>query len=452
MSFFRSLQGKILLFFLLINLGTVVALSLIVSDTPSLRHHMLGVGLVLAVLSTGVLVWGTGLLLRPLEHQMMERLEQRTAELVRSRDELSLLAHITSTAPTPIAMCDLQGHPRVWNEAAQRLFGWRHPEISERPFLERLVPADKQAALAEVMARAGGDGPAEAEVNLLSRTLGLIPVHLVVTRIADAAGMPLGYVFIMRDEREVKRLRESLVQSEKMAAMGTLVAGLSHELNNPLGIILGFAQGMGRRSATLDEGSRAAVAAIERQTQRCAQLVRALLDFSRNKLPFRERVAVVSLFDKLRDLVHGQAQRADIHLNIQPPPEELPELEVSVQEVESALLNLLANALDATPAAGSVTMSARAVAQDTGVEVVVTDTGCGMSEEVLQRAFDPFFTTKPAGEGTGLGLSITRNIVEAHGGAIDVKTAPGAGTTVRLWLPAAGAPPQAHRMEATAWK
>jgi signal transduction histidine kinase len=86
------------------------------------------------------------------------------------------------------------------------------------------------------------------------------------------------------------------------------------------------------------------------------------------------------------------------------------------------------------------------------VEVVVVDTGSGMSEEVLQRAFDPFFTTKPVGQGTGLGLSITRNIVEAHGGAIDVKTTPGAGTTVRLWLPAAGAPPQAHRTEATAWK
>jgi signal transduction histidine kinase len=75
-----------------------------------------------------------------------------------------------------------------------------------------------------------------------------------------------------------------------------------------------------------------------------------------------------------------------------------------------------------------------------------------MTEEVLQRAFDPFFTTKPVGQGTGLGLSITRNIVEAHGGAIDVKTAPGAGTTVRLWLPEAGATPQAHAPETSAWK
>jgi signal transduction histidine kinase len=123
-----------------------------------------------------------------------------------------------------------------------------------------------------------------------------------------------------------------------------------------------------------------------------------------------------------------------------------------VQEIESALLNLITNALDATPAGGSVKVSAYPVDHAQGVELVVADTGSGMPEEVLQRAFDPFFTTKPVGQGTGLGLSITRNIVEAHGGAIDVKTAAGAGTTVRLWLPAAGAPPQAHRMEASVWK
>jgi signal transduction histidine kinase len=233
--------------------------------------------------------------------------------------------------------------------------------------------------------------------------------------------------------------------------MGTLVAGLSHELNNPLGIILGFAQGLERRS-TLDESTRAAVASIERQAQRCAQLVRALLDFSRKKLPLRERVAVAALLERVGELVRGQAQRSDIRFEVLPPAPELPELEVSVQEIESALLNLITNALDATPAGGSVKVSAYPVDHAQGVELVVADTGSGMPEEVLQRAFDPFFTTKPVGQGTGLGLSITRNIVEAHGGAIDVKTAAGAGTTVRLWLPAAGAPPQAHRMEASVWK
>ncbi len=449
-----------------------------------LRQRMIGTGALMAVLFAVVVVWGTGQLMRPLERiegtmrrivdggdlsqrirlqsrdelgsiartfdQMLERLEHRTVELERSRDEASLLAHITSASPNGIAMLDLHGRARVWNQAAERLFGWNLEQLADSPFLAKLVPAGDKETVSDLIIRASAGGPVEAEVNLLNQDAGLVPVQLLVTRMADAAGQPMGYVFIMRDQREVTRLRESLVHSEKMAAMGTLVAGLSHELNNPLGIILGFAQGLARRN-TLDEGTRAAVASIERQAQRCAQLVRALLDFSRKKLPIRERIAVPALFERVSELSRGQAQRAGIRFEILPVTEELPQLEVSVQEIETALLNLITNALDATPSGGSVSMGARAVTHG-GVELMVTDTGSGMPEEVLQRAFDPFFTTKPVGKGTGLGLSITRNIVEAHGGAIDVKTAPGVGTTVRLWLPAAGAPPQAHRMEATAWK
>lgn len=450
-----------------------------------LRQHMLGTGIIMAVLFAVVIGWGTGNLLRPLEriegtmrriveggnlsqriqlesrdelgsiartfNQMLERLERRTAELERSRDEVSLLAHITSASPNVIAMLDLEGRVRVWNKAAERLFGWSQEQVAGSPFLAKLVPAGAKDVLPELITRASTSGLAEAEVGLLSREEGLVPVQVLVTRIADGASQPMGHVFIMRDQREVKRLRESLVQSEKMAAMGTLVAGLSHELNNPLAIILGFAQGLARRD-TLDESTRSAVASIERQAQRCAQLVRALLDFSRKKLPVRERVSVSVLLERLGELVRGQARRADIRFELLPMAAELPELEVSVQEMESALLNLITNALDATPDGGMVSVSAQPAAHASGVELVVADTGSGMPEEVLQRAFDPFFTTKAVGQGTGLGLSITRNIVEAHGGAIDVKSAPGVGTTVRLWLPAAGAPPQAHRMEATTWK
>ncbi|MBN1203417.1 MAG: PAS domain S-box protein [Myxococcaceae bacterium] len=451
----------------------------------ALAWRMLGTGALLAALFAALVAWGTRSLLRPLERiegtmrgivdggalgqrirlqsrdelgsiartfdQMLDRLEHRTAELERSRDQLSLLAHITSTSPSAIAMVDLRGHVAVWNQAAQQLFGWSQEELSARPFLEQVVPPAARDTIAQLRARADAGGPGEEEVSLVSRQAGLVPVHLTVTRIADAAGQPMGYVFVMRDLREVKRLRESLVHSEKMAAMGTLVAGLSHELNNPLGIILGFAQGLARRG-NLDEGARAAVASIERQAQRCAQLVRALLDFSRKKVVYRERVPVRALFERVHELVSGQARRANIHFEINLPAEGLPELEVSVQEIESALLNLITNALDATPGGGAVSVSARAVSQASGVELIVVDTGSGMTEEVLQRAFDPFFTTKPVGQGTGLGLSITRNIVEAHGGAIDVKTAPGSGTTVRLWLPAASAVPQVRPMEATAWK
>lgn len=451
-----------------------------------LRQRMVGTGALLAVLFAVVIVWGTRGLLHPLERiegtmrrivdggdlsqrirlqsrdelgsiartfdAMLERLEQRTAELERSRDKAALLAHVTSVAPSAIALLDLQGKARVWNRSAERLFGWSLEQLAESPFLAPVVPSGAREAVSELITRASATGqPAAAELSLMGREVGPILVQLMVTRIADSAGQPMGYLFIIRDQREVTRLRESLVQSEKMAAMGTLVAGLSHELNNPLGIIIGYAQGLARRGG-LDEGVRGAVASIERQAQRCAQLVRALLDFSRKKVPVRERVAVSALLGRVTDLVRGQANRAGVSFEVLSPSLELPELEVSVQEIESALLNLITNALDATPSGGSVQVSAQPVSQGGGVELVVTDSGSGMSEEVLQRAFDPFFTTKPVGQGTGLGLSITRNIVEAHGGAIDVKTSPGAGTTVRLWLPAAGAPPRAHRMEATTWK
>jgi PAS domain S-box-containing protein len=471
------------------GLGWSLVLSLpaghISGPVDALRQRMLGTGALMAALFAVLVVWGTRSLLRPLERiegtmrhiveqgdlsqrirlesrdelgsiastfdQMLERLEHRTAELERSRDQLALLAHITSAAPSSIVMLDTQARVCVWNQAAERLFGWSREEISESPFLERVVPASARPTMARLLERANAGAPGEAELSLVTRQAGPIPVSVTVTRISSAAGLPTGHVFIVRDQREVKRLRESLVQSEKMAAVGTLVAGLSHELNNPLGIILGFAQGLMRR-ATLDDNSRMAVSSIERQAQRCAQLVRALLDFSRKKVPVRERVTVSALFERVGELVSGQAHRGDIRFEVLPPAGPLPELEVSVQELESALLNLVANALDATPAGGRVSLGARVASQSGGVELSVSDTGEGMTEEVLQRAFDPFFTTKPVGQGTGLGLSITRNIVEAHGGAIDVKTAPGAGTTVRLWLPAAGAPPQAHATETTSWK
>ena len=265
-------------------------------------------------------------------------------------------------------------------------------------------------------------------------------MQLTLSRILDAAGQVLGHVCIARDLREVQRLRESLVQSEKMAAVGTLVAGLSHELNNPLGIILGFAQAQQMRP-TLDEPARTAFACIETHTQRCARLVRTLLDFSRRSGPARERIEVGHMLERVQELASGQAQRGEVQLKIIESPADLPGLEANVPEMESALLNLVGNALDATPPGGTVSIGAHVSPARNGVELFVTDTGSGMSPDVRQRIFDPFFTTKPVGQGTGLGLSITRSIVESHGGRIDVETAPGAGTTMRLWFPVAPAQP-----------
>jgi PAS domain S-box-containing protein len=445
-----------------------------------MRWRMLQGGAVMALLLVLVVFFRTRLLLRPLKqirdtmrriigggelnqriqvqsgdelgsvartfNQMLDRLERRTGELERSREQLSLLAQITSTSPNAILMLDNEGGIRVWNEAAEKLFGWPRPEVMGASFVERAVPQEGRAPFKELVSRAREGEPVDAELTVLTGQAAAIPVQLTVSRALDAQGQVQGHVCIVRDLREYKRLRESLVQSEKMAAVGTLVAGLSHELNNPLGIILGFAQGLLRKSS-LDEPSRMALLSIEKQTQRCAGLVRALLDFSRKTDAQRERIDVGAMLARVRELAGGQAVRGQVRLEVlQPSVEELPGLEANMPEMESALMNLVGNALDATPPGGRVYVGARISPARDGVELFVTDTGVGMSPDVLQRIFDPFFSTKPVGQGTGLGLSITRSIVEAHGGRIDVESAPGTGTTVRLRFP--GAP--AQRAEACA--
>ncbi|HXU70691.1 MAG TPA: ATP-binding protein [Polyangia bacterium] len=235
---------------------------------------------------------------------------------------------------------------------------------------------------------------------------------------------------------ELSEAQAELVLAGKMAAIGTLVAGLSHELNNPIGVILGSAQVLLERAPAGEPGTRA-LEAIERQARRCASLVNALLDFSRARTPTREPHAAGSLLKRVAHLASGHPRRHQVRLALA-PGDGLPTIEVCATEIESALLNLIGNAFDATPSGGAIEVRAQASALGgrDGVEFSVRDTGDGIPDDVLPRIFDPFFTTKVVGKGTGLGLSLTRKIVDAHDGRIDVETRVGNGTTMRLWLPA----------------
>ncbi|HEV8324678.1 MAG TPA: HAMP domain-containing sensor histidine kinase [Myxococcota bacterium] len=230
-----------------------------------------------------------------------------------------------------------------------------------------------------------------------------------------------------------------LVQAGKLAAVGTLVAGLSHELNNPIAVIVGYVQGLLR---TTPAGSPAHVglSAIERQAQRCAALVKSLLDFSRQRPPEREEVEVGRLVDRVVELAAAQAKHRGVALQRSAQPADLPRLNVAAEDVSSALLNLVSNALDATPAGGRVVLAVLEAAHDErpGLALTVQDNGTGIPPDVLPHVFDPFFTTKPPGRGTGLGLPLSRQIVEWHGGSLQVETEVGRGTTMRIWLPLDG--------------
>lgn len=253
--------------------------------------------------------------------------------------------------------------------------------------------------------------------------------------------------------RRLGQTQEQLIHAGKMAAVGALVAGLSHELNNPLGIIVGYAQGLLRRAAP-DAPGRESLAAIERQAQRCAHLVRSLLDFSRSSRSQLEETAIPPLVERVIELARGQARRKQIDLRWS-PRSHLPPLIGRPQDIESVLMNLVSNAIDATPACGSVTLSAAPMSRGAraGLELNVIDTGTGIPADVLPRIFDPFFTTKPIGEGTGIGLPLTRQAIEAHGGSIEVRTAEGIGTTMRVWLPLAPDGPAGQpESDAAPWK
>jgi signal transduction histidine kinase len=237
--------------------------------------------------------------------------------------------------------------------------------------------------------------------------------------------------------RHLSQTQEQLIHAGKMAAVGSLVAGLSHELNNPLGVIVGYAQGLLRRTA-LDGPSREALVAIERQAQRSAHLIRSLLDFSRNTRSPPQETAVPVLVERVLELAAGQAHRNGIEL-LWKPRGPLPTLVSCPQDIESALMNLVSNGIDATPSGGSVTITAAPASRSgrAGLEISVIDTGSGIAQSVLPRIFDPFFTTKPVGKGTGIGLALTRKAVEAMSGRIEVRSAEGIGTTMRMWLPLA---------------
>jgi two-component system, cell cycle sensor histidine kinase and response regulator CckA len=235
--------------------------------------------------------------------------------------------------------------------------------------------------------------------------------------------------------RHLSQTQEQLIHAGKMAAVGSLVAGLSHELNNPLGVIVGYAQGLLRRTA-LDGPSRDALVAIERQAQRSAHLIRSLLDFSRNTRSPPQETAVPALVERVLELAAGQAHRNGIEL-LWKPRGPLPTLVSCPQDIESALMNLVSNGIDATPSGGSVTITAGPASRSgrAGLEISVIDTGSGIAQSVLPRIFDPFFTTRRESGGTGLGLSTVHGIVRQSDGFLAVESEIGKGTRFRLYLP-----------------
>lgn len=241
-----------------------------------------------------------------------------------------------------------------------------------------------------------------------------------------------------RDRRLKAESEIRLMQSEKQAGIGKLAAGVAHEINNPLTGVLTFTHMLLRRK-DIGHDVRSDLQKIVHATERVRKIVKGLLDFSRQTKLNPEPLDVNRLVRSAISLVENQALVKGMSLNFE-PGEDLPRLTLDRGQLESVILNIILNAFDATMPGDSITLSTGTSvsanqAHHKGVEIVVTDTGCGISQENLDKLFDPFFTTKEIGHGTGLGLSVSYGIVERHGGKIRVQSKVGRGSTFTIWLP-----------------
>jgi len=229
-----------------------------------------------------------------------------------------------------------------------------------------------------------------------------------------------------------------LLQSEKQASVGRLAAGVAHEINNPLTGVLTYTHMLLRRKDIGDE-IRSDLQTIAESTERVRKIVKGLLDFSRQMKLDKELTEVNRLVHSTISLIEDQALIRGVSIKFN-PGEELPIITLDRNQIESVLINLIINALDASEPGDSINvytaigLSASETGQK-GVEITVADTGCGIPPEHLDKLFDPFFTTKEVGQGTGLGLSVSYGIVQRHGGTIRVQSEAGKGTRFFIWLP-----------------
>ena len=372
------------------------------------------------------------------EMALAEQLAARTASE-------TLNAAIIASALDCVIAIDEAGRVVEFNPAAEQTFGYRRADAIGRPIGELIVPPALRRPHADGFARYLRDGGARLigrriEIEAMRAGGGVFPVELTITEV----NLPERRLFTahLRDltaaraaDAEIQRQREALNQSEKMAAFGSLLAGVAHELNNPLSIVIGnalmLAEEADLSTPALAERARRVQAAAER----CGRIVRGFLAMARRRETQKQPVTVQALLDAATQLLAYGVRSTGIAIERDLPPD-LPLVSCDADQMQQVLSNLLINAtqaLEGQPQPRRIRLSARAGAD--WVEIAVADNGPGVADQIRSLVFDPFFTTKPVGVGTGIGLGVSRGIVEAHGGTLTLAPSAGAGACFVLRLP-----------------
>jgi len=232
-------------------------------------------------------------------------------------------------------------------------------------------------------------------------------------------------------EEDKLKLHNQLLHADRLATIGMLAAGVAHELNEPLGNILGFAQ-LAKKCPGVPASAEQDIGKIEAASLHARDIIQKLLVFARQAPPEKTQINLNQVVEDGLYFFEARCARQGIEL-VRLLSANLPEVTADPAQLNQLLVNLVVNALQSMPGTGKITVQTRFC--DHNVYLIVEDTGIGMSKEVLDKIFVPFFTTKDVGHGTGLGLPVVYGIVTAHGGTIDVKSKPGCGTRFEIQLP-----------------
>lgn len=379
--------------------------------------------------------------------------EQELAEqVVLQKSTEAYHAAIVRAALDGVVVIDGDGLVVDFNPAAEAIFGYDRDAVAGRPIADLIIPPEHRSAHERGLKSYIASGSSRVlgrrvELPALLASGETIPIELTITDVTRG-GQHLFAAHIRdlraakRAEAEIREQRNALHQKEKLAALGSLLAGVAHELNNPLSIIAG--QTMMMRETMEDPATADWAALLGRcdrigtAADRCARIVRSFLAMARQREAERTPTRLQQVVDEAVDLLAYSLRASGIEVDCR-WPEDMPTLLLDGSQIHQVVLNLLINAQQALEQSGqSKRLIAIGVDLDRAagtVSLIVDDNGPGVPAAIRNRIFDPFFTTKAQGVGTGIGLAVSRGLIEAHGGTLTLGEAPGGGARFIMRLP-----------------
>ena len=365
-----------------------------------------------------------------LNRNLEEIVNQRTEELSKSEEKYR---RIFEGSMDIIMVLDLQGRFLDINQAGLSILGYpsRDELISNATFADLIVEPPDPYQLMEEIAIAGFCKDLECRVQNRDGENRTWLLSLTVSRKTD--GKVGGFEGIAKDITHRKKMEQQLLQADRLASLGELSAGVAHEVNNPLGMILGYTQLLLRNEPENTQDFQD-LKIIEKHARNCKTIVEDLLKFARNAETKKGALQVNDLLCQVISVVEHQFKLDNVTIETKLDAF-IPGLCADGEKLKQVFMNLLMNAKQAMEGQGHIQISTDYRSSRNEVAVVVEDTGSGIPADIIKKIFDPFFTTKSTGEGTGLGLSVSYGIIKDHLGEIEVQSTPGKGSTFTITFP-----------------